>query len=94
MLTRGALQKCPELVGVGGGGQYDILEIQNFVGVYSWIVAQTLLSLKTIAVSNMKYSDFWVSQKGKKFKVSVLLFEDVKPVVYLQAKITFSGMIG
>jgi hypothetical protein len=32
MLTRGALQKCPEL---GGGGQYDILEILNFVGVYS-----------------------------------------------------------
>jgi hypothetical protein len=56
-------------------------------------VAQTLLSLKTIAVSNIKYSDFWVSQKGKEFKVSVLLFEDVKPVVYLQAKTTFSGMI-
>ena len=39
ILTRGALQKCPELVGVGGGGgggvQYDILEILNFVGVYS-----------------------------------------------------------
>ena len=34
MLTRGALQKCPELVG-GGGVQYDILEILNFVGVYS-----------------------------------------------------------
>ena len=31
----GALQKCPELVVVGGGVQYDILEILNFVGVYS-----------------------------------------------------------
>ena len=29
-----------------------------------------------------------MSQKGKEFKVSVLLFDDVKPVVYLQAKIT------
>jgi hypothetical protein len=28
------------------------------------------------------------------FKVSVLLLEDVKPVVYLQAKTTFGGMIG
>ena len=36
MLTTGALQKCPELAGGGGGGvQYDILEILNFVGVYS-----------------------------------------------------------
>jgi hypothetical protein len=35
MLTRGALQKCPELAGEGGGVQYDILEILNFVGVYS-----------------------------------------------------------
>jgi hypothetical protein len=34
-----------------------------------------------------------VSQKGKEFKVSVLLFEDVKPVVYLQEKTTFNGMI-
>ena len=35
-----------------------------------------------------------MSQKGKEFKVSVLLFENVKPLVYLQAKTTFSGMIG
>jgi hypothetical protein len=28
------------------------------------------------------------------FKVSVPLFEDVKLVVYLQAKTAFSGMIG
>jgi hypothetical protein len=31
---------------------------------------------------------------GKEFKVYVLLCEDVKPVVYLQAKTSFSGMIG
>jgi hypothetical protein len=35
MLTKGALQKCPELAGRGGGVQYDILEILNFVGVHS-----------------------------------------------------------
>jgi hypothetical protein len=35
MLTRGALQKCPELAVRGGGVQYDILEIINCVGVYS-----------------------------------------------------------
>ena len=34
MLTKGALQKCPKFAG-GGGVQYDILEILNFVGVYS-----------------------------------------------------------
>ena len=34
LLTRGALQKCPELAG-RGGVEYDILEILNFVGVYS-----------------------------------------------------------
>jgi hypothetical protein len=33
MLTRGALQKIPELA--GGVLQYDILEILNFVGGYS-----------------------------------------------------------
>jgi hypothetical protein len=44
MLTWGALQKWPELAG-GGGVQYDILEILNFVGVYSnnWDKHSTLL---------------------------------------------------
>jgi hypothetical protein len=37
ILTRGALQKCPDLEGGGVGGwvQYEIFEILNFVGVYS-----------------------------------------------------------
>jgi hypothetical protein len=35
MLTRGALQKCPELAGGWGGVQYDILKILNFVSGYS-----------------------------------------------------------
>ena len=35
-----------------------------------------------------------MSGKGIGFKVSVPLFEDVKPVLYLQAKTTFNGMIG
>jgi hypothetical protein len=56
MLTRGGLSKS-----VGGGGvQYDILEILNFVGVYSsnlWDKHSKLFSLKTIAVSNIKYSE-------------------------------------
>ena len=44
MLTRGAVQKLPELA-EGGGVQYDTLEILNFVGVYSnnWDKHSTLL---------------------------------------------------
>jgi CO dehydrogenase/acetyl-CoA synthase epsilon subunit len=61
MLTRGALQKCPELAGGGGGGvQYDILDILNFVGVYSNNCGTNIRHysvLKTIAVSNIKYSE-------------------------------------
>jgi hypothetical protein len=46
-------------IGGGGGVQYDILEILNFVGVSSnlWDKHSKLFSLKTIAVSNIKYSE-------------------------------------
>jgi hypothetical protein len=45
------LQKYPEMAGGGGGGlQYDILEILNFVGFFFLIiVGQTF--------SNIKYSE-------------------------------------
>jgi hypothetical protein len=49
MLTRGALQKCHELAG-GGGGQYDILEILNFVGVYTLVIVEQ--TFKIILIKN------------------------------------------
>jgi hypothetical protein len=45
--------------GGGGGVQYDILEILNFVGGHSRNLLDKhskLFSLKTIAFSNIKYS--------------------------------------
>jgi hypothetical protein len=47
MLTRGALQKWPELAGGGGGVQYHILEILNLVGDYSnnWDKLSTLFTI-------------------------------------------------
>jgi hypothetical protein len=48
MLTRGALQKSDELA--GGGVQYDILEILNFVGVYTLVIVEQ--TFKIILIKN------------------------------------------
>ena len=75
--------------------QYDILEILNFVGVYSnncgTNIRHKLFLLKTIAVSNIKILSV---SKSKEFKVSVLLFEDVKPVMYLKRKLLYIQWYG